>query len=1120
MRKSFTLMRFTICFLIALSSFTDAASQCLSYAFTTPTNPTYSICVSGNLSFQASVFTPTVQAPNGTYCDNVSQEWITTGGGNVNEDPANLSITSTWTSSGTIYNYVTWREHLSSGGYISRCGKSTEYTVTVFYASLSPTTASACQDPGVTLTASTNMTSPAPTYKWYQGTLHGGTLITGATSDTYTVTGVVTNETYRVNITSGGCSITSSTSTVTTTTNTIDPYTASVNNTTYCASQGVTVSLNGSQAGVSYFLYVGGTQVGSSDSTPPIEWTGVLKQGDGTVSVMAYKGGCQKQMSGHPVINVALTSAPDNSFSVQGGGSFCASTGIEGERVENGVNIKLSGSETGVTYTLLKSGISTGVSLAGTGKPLTFPGQPAGTYTVVGNRGSIICSANMQQSATVTEKSPLVRWVLTGNDFCSGEPGGILNLLGSTSGKTYQLYKESVPWGLPRISLGSPIQWDSVAAGGQYSVIATGSATECPTVMSGLITIHKNQAKRFNVIEQGDACSSGATIKLVGSEPGVTYQLKKDSDPPTQQKADNNNAAITWTTTLNGKYTVVANKAGCTREMNYVRVKRPALSINVDQYPCFVHFEAVMDLGNCGITSYDWDFGDGTMHSTSPEPFHDYATSGVKNITLTVTSNCNGVSCTTVATTSITVNLESYTYADKDVSVYTTQRQKIINTSASTFSDAWQLPYELNYSSITNPFLTGERGVWRNEGQYAYKANRSQSTPVNIATDGTFTMNLFNWEQSKADAVPNWVKGNTITRYSPYSYELENKDVMDIYSSAVYDYSGQLVSAQGSNMRNDEMAFTGFETPVTGITGNWVFGSTPIQSVKTYPVLYGSKHMAIVAGHFDEFTGVNAVDVNSFFLDPASSSLFFFKGLNTNRIIDDPVVCKKVYSNNNEFTVIILNNAPHPGTWIGSITVRTSVPGVAATLNGTVVHTGKQSLMATGLETYPQRQLALDSNKWYFVSAWVAIGNNASYAKPHLRDSLGINIFIKGKFDVPDITYKFRANGPIIEGWQQVQGRFLVPTSHPDIDIAFKGGKNSTDVAWFDDLRLHPDNGIMKSYVYDLKDYRLIAILDEQNFASLFYYDSEGNLFLTKKDTERGRKTISENSSHIKATQP
>jgi hypothetical protein len=50
--------------------------------------------------------------------------------------------------------------------------------------------------------------------------------------------------------------------------------------------------------------------------------------------------------------------------------------------------------------------------------------------------------------------------------------------------------------------------------------------------------------------------------------------------------------------------------------------------------------------------------------------------------------------------------------------------------------------------------------------------------------------------------------------------------------------------------------------------------------------------------------------------------------------------------------------------------------------------------------------------------------------------------------------------------------------------------------------------------VYDLIDYRLRAILDEENFASFFYYDVEGNLYLTKKETEKGIKTLTENVSY------
>ena len=50
----------------------------------------------------------------------------------------------------------------------------------------------------------------------------------------------------------------------------------------------------------------------------------------------------------------------------------------------------------------------------------------------------------------------------------------------------------------------------------------------------------------------------------------------------------------------------------------------------------------------------------------------------------------------------------------------------------------------------------------------------------------------------------------------------------------------------------------------------------------------------------------------------------------------------------------------------------------------------------------------------------------------------------------------------------------------------------------------------MKSYVYDPRSLRLMAVLDEQNFATLYEYDGEGQLTRTKKETEKGIVTLQE----------
>ena len=51
----------------------------------------------------------------------------------------------------------------------------------------------------------------------------------------------------------------------------------------------------------------------------------------------------------------------------------------------------------------------------------------------------------------------------------------------------------------------------------------------------------------------------------------------------------------------------------------------------------------------------------------------------------------------------------------------------------------------------------------------------------------------------------------------------------------------------------------------------------------------------------------------------------------------------------------------------------------------------------------------------------------------------------------------------------------------------------------------------MKSYVYDPISLKLTAVLDENNYATFYEYDQEGTLIRTKKETERGIVTISEN---------
>jgi hypothetical protein len=164
--------------------------------------------------------------------------------------------------------------------------------------------------------------------------------------------------------------------------------------------------------------------------------------------------------------------------------------------------------------------------------------------------------------------------------------------------------------------------------------------------------------------------------------------------------------------------------------------------------------------------------------------------------------------------------------------------------------------------------------------------------------------------------------------------------------------------------------------------------------------------------------------------------------------------------------------------------------------------------------TLKQEFVKLEPGKTYVVNAWVSV-NDPNLRTPTLANNLGIEVFFKNKEGTEVARFSFAPAGRVIEGWQPLKGAFVCPSGLTVMEITFKPGSKGT--AWYDDLRLHPEKGNMQSYVYDLQNFRLKATLDENNFGSFYYYDEEGRLYLTKKETEDGIKTIAETVTHVPA---
>ncbi|MGH1387331.1 hypothetical protein [Kordia sp.] len=163
---------------------------------------------------------------------------------------------------------------------------------------------------------------------------------------------------------------------------------------------------------------------------------------------------------------------------------------------------------------------------------------------------------------------------------------------------------------------------------------------------------------------------------------------------------------------------------------------------------------------------------------------------------------------------------------------------------------------------------------------------------------------------------------------------------------------------------------------------------------------------------------------------------------------------------------------------------------------------------------------SLTKNKKYIISAWVKESNNST-KKTYTNGALEVH-FYNGTDVSPSFpVVTMNPSGKIIEGWQRIIGIVQIPetdgnsNASPDSLRIRLSCQNEGD-CYFDDIRVFPFNSSMKSFVYDKDTQRLMAELDENNYATYYEYDKEGGLVRVKKETEKGVYTIQETRSKSK----
>ena len=481
----------------------------------------------------------------------------------------------------------------------------------------------------------------------------------------------------------------------------------------------------------------------------------------------------------------------------------------------------------------------------------------------------------------------------------------------------------------------------------------------------------------------------------------------------------------------------------------------------------------------------------------------------------------NCIPCETTATTTLTFP--------------TYQLKEVINTSAQTLSDNWLLSKDIpllktNGSRIdelfTRPYTVGKQGIWRGESSFAYVTERKQSTDIDLKTDGTYTLNMFNWKYLGELDCPEWRKVETVSEYHPQSSDVERYNILKLYSSFHIGYSDQLVSAAAANSKQYEFGFEGFEEYHLGIinsananllfaTKQPIYGYIPIDLKIPYWFTLETGRNRKIWAPLELQTLQNQYSSSFTHLDVLGKQIdVHYPGEFRSHTAFDEITLEGdksliKFAQNEE--------APFEGFWTGKVGVtikKTVTPvgnGSNARVRTGIAHTGTKSLKLEASMNFEQPYLLLIPNKKYVVSAWVRVDQadkplrSASY-----QAYTGINIKVGNGTNL-----EFKPEGQIIEGWQRIEGSFTVPNEGMG-EWSIELVNNQGVITYFDDIRLFPSLGNMESFVYDTETFRLEAKLDANNYATFYYYDAEGRLYLVKQETAKGVQTLQTVTTHTK----
>lgn len=393
--------------------------------------------------------------------------------------------------------------------------------------------------------------------------------------------------------------------------------------------------------------------------------------------------------------------------------------------------------------------------------------------------------------------------------------------------------------------------------------------------------------------------------------------------------------------------------------------------------------------------------------------------------------------------------------------------------------------YDCNYHLplTDNPFLVSRYGQWRPYEHLAFIDDRQyhyNTDTTFIRKDGVYKTFIPYWNFNHSGILQGtphkqWVKSSTLTQYNLSGKPSEAVDALGNSSAELYGYDGNYVIASAANARLKDIANDNFEDYST-----------------IEEDCFKEDHWNYKSSYTNWVESVRSMDLSDT-QNPDTSNTFPFLSKN-----------------------FVHSGTQSMGLPAGSLLTTSSMVDSIA-----VYKLGVSSLMEHISDTFVSNRLPRfnpSAGKQYKFEAWVrSRATSINSVNTYENDSCAILIETRTEVtDYPLMQLHLKPSGPIIEGWQRIEGSFIPSAGSAYITITLEN--KSTHRVYFDDIRIYPIEASMKTYVYHPLLLKPMAILDENNFATFFEYDQEGKLIRKKKETTKGIVTLQESRSGINKT--